>query len=174
MLRAPPRTEGGRRVYGPSETRVLAFIRRARELGFSLDDIRALLALGAPAKASWRGKQLCGRACIERRRNGGIDGLDHGWNAGVQIGAVINPAINPGFVRQMNWAGDVVLKGRYTYVRNSVSNFALDNMTPYIATPDSLEGGGAPCSGRKRSQLLRPHPRIVGGVEMVANLGSER
>ena len=52
MLRAPPRTEGGRRVYGPTETRVLAFIRRARELGFRLDDIRTLLALGAPAKAS--------------------------------------------------------------------------------------------------------------------------
>jgi MerR family mercuric resistance operon transcriptional regulator len=53
MLRAPPRTEGGRRVYGPAETRLLAFIRRGRELGFGLEDIRALLALGAPGKASW-------------------------------------------------------------------------------------------------------------------------
>jgi MerR family transcriptional regulator, mercuric resistance operon regulatory protein len=52
MLRAPPRTEGGRRVYGPAETRLLAFIRRGRELGFGLEDIRALLALGAPGKAS--------------------------------------------------------------------------------------------------------------------------
>jgi MerR family mercuric resistance operon transcriptional regulator len=52
MLRPPPRTEGGRRVYGPTETRVLAFIRRGRELGFGLDDIRALLVLGAPGKAS--------------------------------------------------------------------------------------------------------------------------
>jgi MerR family transcriptional regulator, mercuric resistance operon regulatory protein len=52
MLRPPPRTEGGRRVYGPAETRVLAFIRRGRELGFGLDDIRALLALGAPGRAS--------------------------------------------------------------------------------------------------------------------------
>ena len=42
MLRPPPRTESGRRVYGPDETRALAFIRRGRELGFGLDDIRAL------------------------------------------------------------------------------------------------------------------------------------
>jgi MerR family mercuric resistance operon transcriptional regulator len=31
---------------------VLAFIRRGRELGFGHGDIRALLALGAPGKAS--------------------------------------------------------------------------------------------------------------------------
>jgi MerR family mercuric resistance operon transcriptional regulator len=52
MLQAPPRTEGGHRVYGPTETRVLAFIRRARELGFSLDEIRALRDLGGPGNAS--------------------------------------------------------------------------------------------------------------------------
>ena len=45
MLSAPPRTEGGRRVYGPGQARTLTFIRRGRELGFTLDDIRALLAL---------------------------------------------------------------------------------------------------------------------------------
>jgi MerR family transcriptional regulator, mercuric resistance operon regulatory protein len=52
MLQAPPRTEGGHRIYGPTETRILAFIRRARELGFSLDEIRALLDLGGPGNAS--------------------------------------------------------------------------------------------------------------------------
>jgi MerR family transcriptional regulator, mercuric resistance operon regulatory protein len=52
MLRPPPRTEGGRRIYGPTEACVLAFIRRGRELGFGLEDIRALLALGGPGKAS--------------------------------------------------------------------------------------------------------------------------
>ncbi len=52
MLPPPPRTEGKRRVYGPSQTRTLAFIRRARELGFGIDDIRALLALAEPQHVS--------------------------------------------------------------------------------------------------------------------------
>jgi MerR family mercuric resistance operon transcriptional regulator len=52
MLPAPPRTEAGRRIYGPNERRVLAFIRRSRELGFTLDEIRALLDLGAPGNAT--------------------------------------------------------------------------------------------------------------------------
>src|SRR5215813_585119 len=47
MLPAPPRTSSGRRVYGPTEIRSLTFIRRSRELGFTLDEVRALLALSA-------------------------------------------------------------------------------------------------------------------------------
>ncbi|MFL5223069.1 MAG: MerR family transcriptional regulator [Microvirga sp.] len=54
MLAAPPRTASGRRVYGSHEARILAFIRRSRELGFSLDQIRTLLRLGGPEKASCR------------------------------------------------------------------------------------------------------------------------
>lgn len=54
LLPAPLRAENGRRVYGPTETRILAFVRRSRELGFSLDEIRALLRLGGPEKASCR------------------------------------------------------------------------------------------------------------------------
>jgi MerR family mercuric resistance operon transcriptional regulator len=54
MLPSPPRTASGHRVYGTTDLRMLAFIRRSRELGFSLDDIRALLLLGGPAKASCR------------------------------------------------------------------------------------------------------------------------
>ena len=54
ILPLPPRTSGGRRVYDPSHRRVLAFIRRSRELGFSLDQIRALLRLGGPEKATCR------------------------------------------------------------------------------------------------------------------------
>ena len=54
MLPRPPRTASGRRIYDSTDLRILVFIRRARELGFSIDEIRALLRLGGPEKASCR------------------------------------------------------------------------------------------------------------------------
>jgi DNA-binding transcriptional MerR regulator len=47
LLQRPARTEGNRRVYSDADARRLRFIRHARELGFDIDDIRALLALAA-------------------------------------------------------------------------------------------------------------------------------
>jgi len=54
MLPSPPRTASGRRVYDSTHLRTLAFIRRARELGFSIEEIRALMRLGGPEKATCR------------------------------------------------------------------------------------------------------------------------
>jgi MerR family mercuric resistance operon transcriptional regulator len=45
LVPRPQRGANGRRRYGANDIARLAFIRRARELGFSLDDIRALQAL---------------------------------------------------------------------------------------------------------------------------------
>jgi len=45
LLPAPPRSAGRYRIYDNADVRRLAFIRRARELGFTLDQVRALLAL---------------------------------------------------------------------------------------------------------------------------------
>ncbi|GAB4226529.1 MAG: helix-turn-helix domain-containing protein [Methyloligellaceae bacterium] len=45
MMPKPPRTGGGHRVYDDDQVKRLAFIRRARELGFGLAEIRALLEL---------------------------------------------------------------------------------------------------------------------------------
>ncbi len=45
LLPPPPRSDGGHRVYGAEHLRLLRFIRRARELGFSLDEIRQMLSL---------------------------------------------------------------------------------------------------------------------------------
>jgi len=45
LLPPPPRTEGGYRLYGGDHVKRLIFIRRSRELGFTLDEIRKLLGL---------------------------------------------------------------------------------------------------------------------------------
>jgi MerR family mercuric resistance operon transcriptional regulator len=45
LIPAPPRTEGRQRVYDSTHLKCLTFIRRGRELGFSLDQVRELLGL---------------------------------------------------------------------------------------------------------------------------------
>lgn len=45
LLQPPQRTEAGYRLYGPNDVQTLVFIRRARELGFSLERIQTLLDL---------------------------------------------------------------------------------------------------------------------------------
>ena len=45
LLAEPARTAGNYRAYGPEHLNRLSFIRRSRDLGFSLDQVRALLDL---------------------------------------------------------------------------------------------------------------------------------
>jgi MerR family transcriptional regulator, mercuric resistance operon regulatory protein len=45
ILPKPPRSAGGHRIYAPNQLMRLHFVRRSRELGFSLDEIRGLLRL---------------------------------------------------------------------------------------------------------------------------------
>ena len=45
IMPSPPRTEGGHRVYQEEHLKRLTFIRRSRELGFTLEEIRNLLLL---------------------------------------------------------------------------------------------------------------------------------
>ena len=45
LMPVPPRTEGRQRIYDGSHLKRLTFIRRGRELGFSLDQLRELLGL---------------------------------------------------------------------------------------------------------------------------------
>jgi MerR family mercuric resistance operon transcriptional regulator len=57
LMPEPARTEGGHRIYEDHHRRRLTFIRRARKLGFSIEEIRTLLDLARPQR----------RACAEVR-----------------------------------------------------------------------------------------------------------
>jgi MerR family mercuric resistance operon transcriptional regulator len=52
LMPEPGRTPGGHRSYGREHARRLAFIRRARELGFGTEEVRALLGLAEPGHTS--------------------------------------------------------------------------------------------------------------------------
>ena len=45
ILPPPPRSQGGHRLYGESLAKRLNFVRRSRDLGFTLEEIRELLHL---------------------------------------------------------------------------------------------------------------------------------
>jgi DNA-binding transcriptional MerR regulator len=52
LLRRAPRQAGGQRVYGRNDVEHLTFIRRCREFDFSIDQVRALVAIVGDPKSS--------------------------------------------------------------------------------------------------------------------------
>jgi MerR family copper efflux transcriptional regulator len=59
LIRKVARTDAGYRQYSPADIHILRFIRRARDLGFSLDRIRLLVSLwGDTQRKSADVKQL--------------------------------------------------------------------------------------------------------------------
>ena len=62
LLAAPERTEGNQRRYGRAEMERLAFIRHARDLGFSLEAIRDLLSLSDKPDQSCAGADAIAKA----------------------------------------------------------------------------------------------------------------
>jgi MtrB/PioB family decaheme-associated outer membrane protein len=59
--------------------------------------------------------------------------------------------VDPTVVQQMGFKGDVTVKVRYTWEKNENRNWAIDNMTPYVPTPDP---GAVDLSGANRSLFL--------------------
>lgn len=55
LLRRPPRSAARYRLYSADDVRRLVFVRRARELGFTLEEVRTLLTLAAE-----HSKDTCG------------------------------------------------------------------------------------------------------------------
>ncbi|MGX5719132.1 Cu(I)-responsive transcriptional regulator [Shinella zoogloeoides] len=68
LIRAAGRTGSGYRVYGPKDLSTLSFIRRARDLGFSIAQIRDLLTLWQDrARASSDVKRIASEHIDEMR-----------------------------------------------------------------------------------------------------------
>jgi Cu(I)-responsive transcriptional regulator len=66
----PARSANGYRAYGPAELRKLVFVARARDLGFAIEDCRALLGLYEDrGRASADVKRLAGEhlARVDRK-----------------------------------------------------------------------------------------------------------
>jgi Cu(I)-responsive transcriptional regulator len=70
LLEAPRRTSGNYRVYGDEHLGRLSFIRRARDLGFSIEQVRELLSLADQRSRSCAGVDAIARqhlADVERK-----------------------------------------------------------------------------------------------------------
>ena len=65
LLPAPTRTSGNYRAYDAAHLGRLSFIRRARDLGFSLDQIRALLAIAGQQDRSCEAVDVIAREHLE-------------------------------------------------------------------------------------------------------------
>ncbi|GBQ27649.1 helix-turn-helix domain-containing protein [Gluconacetobacter azotocaptans] len=52
LIPAPRRARNGYRHYRSEDVRRLSFVRRARDLGFDIEEIRTLLALAEPGQSS--------------------------------------------------------------------------------------------------------------------------
>ncbi len=62
LLKRPPRTEGGFRLFRLEDVEALKFIRQAQNLGFSLQEVRELLILqGHGIRACEHVRELIGR-----------------------------------------------------------------------------------------------------------------
>lgn len=65
LLPEPPRKDSGYRLYSPDAVRRIAFIKHAKELGFSLDEIGELLSLRMETKSQCRAVKIKAEAKIE-------------------------------------------------------------------------------------------------------------
>jgi MtrB/PioB family decaheme-associated outer membrane protein len=56
--------------------------------------------------------------------------------------------VDPTVVKQMGLVGNVTLKARYTWERNNVDNWAINNFTPYSPAPSDIGGTDITNGGR--------------------------
>ena len=90
ILAVPRRTESGYRLYGPDTLDLLAFVRQAQRLGFSLDEIREIVAIQRSGRVPCphvRGLVESKRADLDRRladladMRKRLDAVLRGWSS---------------------------------------------------------------------------------------------
>ncbi len=86
LIEPPPRSESGYRQYPEETISKLDFIRRAKELGFSLKEIQELLALKYDPKAT--------KADVKRRTQHKIDAVKNKINDLTRIQKALEHLIN--------------------------------------------------------------------------------
>lgn len=121
LMPVMPRSAGNRRLYGVDEVRRLAFIRHARELGFEVEAIRALLALqDEPNQPCAVADEIARARLLEvRRRIAGLEALREELERMVHEGShgriaecrVIETLADPGPRRHVHAAPDTRLQG---------------------------------------------------------------
>lgn len=65
LLERPERSRGNYRLYGDAQVARLSFIRRARNLGFPIEQVRALMALGDTPQQSCAQVDALARAHLD-------------------------------------------------------------------------------------------------------------
>jgi Cu(I)-responsive transcriptional regulator len=104
VLPAPARTGGGQRAYTPVHLNRLGFVRRARDLGFTLDQVRALLDLAdqpdrdcaavdevARARLAEVDRKLADLAALRRELASLVETCGHGRVAECRIVEALSP-----------------------------------------------------------------------------------
>lgn len=105
LLPRPARTAGNYRAYGEAELGRLSFIRRARDLGFSLDQVRALLRLSDDRNQDCASvdriasehlrevdRKLADLSALRRELKAAIDSCDGGTVAECRIIEALGPS----------------------------------------------------------------------------------
>ncbi|MCO6416125.1 helix-turn-helix domain-containing protein [Siccirubricoccus sp. KC 17139] len=79
VLPAPARTSGNYRAYGAAHLERLSFVRRARDLGFTLDQVRELLQLADDRERSCEAVDKVAREHLEEvvRKIADLEALRH-------------------------------------------------------------------------------------------------
>lgn len=108
LLLKPGRTSSNYRDYGQDELGRLSFIRRSRDLGFSLDQVRALLGLSDDRSCDCAGidriasqhlvevdRKIADLRALRRELKAVIDSCDGGTVAECRIVEALGPIASP-------------------------------------------------------------------------------